>query len=164
MNAVSVSLNTLASVATAGEALAVALEALGANAQSVDQFNLPLNGEDMACEAFMIERDELQDEIARLQAEVGGLRTQLSQELKGESVYREGLRSEIERLHGEISTANEVFKNITSFASELQHSLNQVGISYVADEATGLPLIRIDTVRLAAGIQGIANGAAPLDL
>lgn len=141
MTVVTVSLKTLAAVAVAGDALATALDALGEQAQAVDQLKLPLEGADQACEDFMAEREELKAKVAK------------------QAVDIEALQREVANLRNERTSANAAFQHIAAFGNALQESLNRVGVGYSANPETGLPEIVCQPETLLASLTGSVDAA-----
>lgn len=165
MTEVSVSNASLDRASDLAIELSEELVALFANAQNTAQLKLPLDGEEQACEAFMVERKQLKAVIDAQEEEISSLRTSLSQELQGQSAYRAGLRSEIQRLKDANATSNAVLQHLADYANQLQERLNSIGIAHRADPESGVPMIEVDPIRLLETLQGIANDRmAPIDL
>lgn len=146
--------------------------------QDTDQLDLFEEGAYSACDAFMVEREELNAALKEAQTEVLLLKSQIREELDSHRVYTQGLRSQIDRLKqelvdvsnayhrcqedrntaidtanaqaGDVKTANAVLLHIADWATQLSERFAKAGISYRADPETGEPVITYNIAKLDA--------------
>lgn len=135
-------------------------------------------GADQACEDFVAEREDLKAQLAEANETIANLtrdldlvKDMLRQELDSQSVYTDGLRSQIDRQHEEltqvsnayhrrgedIQTANAVLKHVADYANELQGRLNTIGIYHQADPETGEPRISVNIAQLDAAVRDMID-------
>lgn len=94
------------------------------------ELDLIADAQDQAIDAFMEEREYLQADIRDLEA------------------LADAHEAVISNLGDAATQANQAFVQIAQYASALQARLNSIGISHVADEATGRPNLTIDVEQL----------------
>jgi hypothetical protein len=136
-------------------ALANFIELFHKDAEAAERFNpdqiaFPFLGEVQAIEAFMDERETLNQAIDAFMVE----REELVSAVQDQRSIIRSCGDDLMRQKEEIETSNAVLLHVAEYATLLQHRLNSIGISFAPGE-DGTPHITVDHAAFDAAFAGI---------